>query len=305
MDSNKYDYDYDCHCHHQPEHRDKFVKESFRQNEFWLRIMQEHALFIRLGLPCDETHLIHEAIRFENLFRNLREDLRRLPPRDKFVRKFNDAVIEALGEFIEYKSKVLKGLITCRLGGSNFPLLIDHIRREAIRFRVILVRLQKGIKLPSAEEALQEEIFWLRIMGEHAHFIAHLLDPSERPLVKRAFEFAKEFETLRLQAEDLESMEVPQAFQNWLLPEKSSGHLPPDLKDLPKPFVIPRLARFNNEAIGLTKEIRDFKQTALKLIEKCEVLSIIPPLLADHVLREARMAIEDLEIIGRELYHRE
>lgn len=298
MDRNKCD----C-CHHQPEHRNNFVKESLRQNEFWLRIMQEHALFIRLGLPCDETELIHEAIKFENLFRKLREELRRLPPKERAVRSFNDEVIEALGEFIEYKSVILKGLITCKLGGSNFPLLIDHIRREAIRFRVILVRLQKGIKLPSAEEALQEEIFWLRIMGEHAHFIAHLLDPSERPLVKRAFEFAKEFETLRLQAEDLESMEVPQAFQNWLLPEKSSGHLPSDLRDLPKPFVIPRLVRFNNEAIGLTKEIRDFKQTALKLIEKCEVLSIIPPLLADHVLREARMAIEDLEIIGRELHH--
>lgn len=187
-------------------------------------------------------------------------------------------------------------------GTCNFPLLIDHIRREAIRFRIILIRLQKGIKLPVAEEALQEEIFWLRIMGEHAHFIAHLLDPSERPLVKKALEFAKEFETLRLQAEDLQSMEVPQAFENWLLPEKTSRHhLPSELGDLPKPFVIPRLARFNNEAISLTKEIRDFKQTALKLIERCEVLSIIPPLLADHVLREARMAIEDLEKIGREI----
>src|SRR5690606_11557783 len=106
-------------------------------------------------------------IKFENLFRKLREELRRLPPKERAVRSFNDEVIEALGEFIEYKSVILKGLITCKLGGSNFPLLIDHIRREAIRFRVILVRLQKGIKLPSAEEALQEEIFWLRIMGEH------------------------------------------------------------------------------------------------------------------------------------------
>ena len=31
-----------------------FIEESLRQNKFWLRIMKEHALFIRLGLPCDE-----------------------------------------------------------------------------------------------------------------------------------------------------------------------------------------------------------------------------------------------------------
>lgn len=181
-------------------------------------------------------------------------------------------------------------------------MLIDHIRREAIRFRVILLRLQNGIKVPLAEQALQEEIFWLRIMGEHAHFIAHLLDPSERPLVKQSVLFAKSFETLRLQAEDLESMEVPRAFENWLLPEKLAGcPLPPGFGDLPKPLLIPRLVRFNEEVIDLTKEIRDFKEVALQLIEACQVLSIIPPLLADHVLREAEMALEDLRIIGRKI----
>lgn len=299
MDSFKYD-----PSHHQPEHSSRFIKESFRQNNFWLRIMQEHALFIRLGLPCDETALINEAMRLEELFRKLREALRRLPAKEEVVRNFNASVIEALGKIIDFKSRVLKDLITCNIGGANFPLLVDHVRREAIRFRVILIRLQKGIRVPVAEEALQEEIFWLRIMGEHAHFIAHLLDPSERPLVKQSLDFAKDFETLRLQAKDLESMEVPRAFENWLLPEKMTGHrLPPGFGDLLEPFLIPRLSRFNKEAIALTNELREFKQLALQLIENCEVLSIIPPLLADHVVREARMALEDLEIIGREIHH--
>jgi len=281
---------------------DNFVRESFRQNNFWLRIMQEHALFIRLGLPCDEVKLIREAEKLQELFKGLRAELRRLPQKPEAFRAFNDEVIEALGKIIDFKSTVLERLITCNLGGSNLPLLIDHIRREAIRFRVILLRLQNGIRVPLAEQALQEEIFWLRIMGEHAHFIAHLLDPSERPLVKQSVLLAKSFETLRLQAEDLESMEVPRAFENWLLPEKLAGcPLPPRFGDLPKPLLIPRLLRFNEEVIDLTKEIRDFKEVALQLIEACQVLSIIPPLLADHVLREAEMALEDLRIIGRKI----
>ena len=225
-----------------------------------------------------------------------------MPHRQQALRRFNDEVIAALGKIIDYKSMVLKRLITCDLGGSNYPLLIDHIRREAIRFRVILLRLQNGIKVPLAEQALQEEIFWLRIMGEHALFIAHLLDPSERLLIKQSVQFAEDFETLRLQAGDLESMEVPQAFENWLLPEKLAGcHLPPGFGDLPKPFLIPRLVRFNQEVIDLTKEIRDFKEIALQLIKACQVLSIIPPLLADHVLREAEMALDDLRVISRKI----
>ncbi len=281
---------------------DFFVKESIRQNSFWLRIMHEHALFIRLGLPCDETALIREARELEELFRGLREELKRLPHRQQALRRFNDEVIAALGKIIDYKSMVLKRLITCDLGGSNYPLLIDHIRREAIRFRVILLRLQNGIKVPLAEQALQEEIFWLRIMGEHALFIAHLLDPSERPLIRQSVQFAESFETLRLQAEDLESMEVPRAFENWLLPEKlSDWPLPSGFGDLPRPLVIPRLVRFNEEVIDLTKEIRDFKEIALQLIKACQVLSIIPPLLADHVLREAEMALDDLRVISRKI----
>jgi len=279
-----------------------FVRESFRQNNFWLRIMQEHALLIRLGLPCDEPELIRDAEKLEELFKRLRAELRKLPHKPAAFRAFNDEVIKALGKIIDYKSTVLERLITCNLGGSNLPLLIDHIRREAIRFRVILLRLQNGIKVPLAEQALQEEIFWLRIMGEHALFIAHLLDPSERPLIKQSVQFADSFETLRLQAEDLESMEVPRAFENWLLPEKLAGcPLPPGFGDLPRPLLIPRLVRFNEEVIELTREIRDFKEAALQLIEACQVLSIIPPLLADHVLREAEMALEDLKIIARKL----
>jgi hypothetical protein len=128
------------------------------------------------------------------------------------------------------------------------------------------------------------------------------LDPSERPLVKQAQQFGKSFETLRLQGEDLQSMLVPRDYENHLLPADIMGcPLPPGFGNLQHPFVIPRLQRFNGEVIGATMEIRDFKATALALIERCQVLSLISPLLASHVLREAQMALEDLAMIERQL----
>ena len=47
--------------------------------------------------------------------------------------------------------------------------------------------------------------------------------------------------------------------------------------------------------------IRDFKAVALELVETCTVLSLISPLLASHVLREAEMALADLGRIEQEL----
>ena len=75
-------------------------------------------------------------------------------------------------------------------------------------------------------------------MGDHARFIAQLLDPSERRLVSQSQDIAEEFEILRLQAKDLESMEAPRTFENWLLPENINRPVPPDIGvGLPNAFV--------------------------------------------------------------------
>ena len=44
---------------------------------FWITIMKEHALFIRVSLPCDRTSLIEEAQYFFELFKGLEERVQR------------------------------------------------------------------------------------------------------------------------------------------------------------------------------------------------------------------------------------
>ena len=48
-------------------------------------------------------------------------------------------------------------------------------------------------------------------------------------------------------------------------------------------------------SLALTQKFRDFKRAGVEGIEKCEIRSIILPLLADHVLREANHYIRLLE----------
>lgn len=236
---------------------------------FWSRIMMEHALFIKLGLPASEPELIEEAQMFIDRFRELNNRLNKVSRLD---RELLGDLIEAVEAIIEFKARLLKLLIQCKAEpGSNYPLLLDHIRREAMHFLNLL-------RTPVAEDPLflllQEEVFWLRIMKEHIEFIIHLLDPSERELLEQAEELRRTFSQLLETARDLESM----------------------AETRPKKFN--RVIRFTENVITNTTELRDFKAAAFELAKLCELLSIIStPLLLDHVRREADKFLSEINVL--------
>ena len=61
------------------------------------------------------------------------------------------------------------------------------------------------------------------------------------------------------------------------------------------------LIRFEKDVLDATVQIRDFKEAASDLIQSCKIVSLIPPLLADHVLREAEYFLEVLEQIQHDI----
>ena len=77
----------------------------------------------------------------------------------------------------------------------NYPLLIEHIIREAKIYRKYLNMLEKDGDL-NCHSMRDIECFWNQIMMEHALFIRGLLDPSENKLINTADESAKEFAEL-------------------------------------------------------------------------------------------------------------
>ena len=95
---------------------------------------------------------------------------------------------------------------------------------------------------------------------EHALFIRGLLDPGEEELVRTANEFAGDYRRL---------LEAAGAAN-----EKTMG---------------------SEKACALTRKFRDFKQAGTQGIEACQIRSILLPLLADHVLREANHYLRLLE----------
>ncbi len=240
---------------------------------FWLRIMMEHAIFIENGLPVQREDLRGEAVRFQQSFGSLLAQAESLSAMDRGqLYLFLDSVRSTVAAFLAFKRGLIVLALKCQvggLGGYNYPLLLDHIAREATLFLHVLEIMQTTPASPFLL-ALGEEMFWLRIMTDHAKFIVSLLDQSERGFILEARRFSEIFDRLLRQSQDYLSM----------------------LQADPDQF--PVVSRFTDDVIAQTTGIRDFKRAAHQLLLRCKILSILPPLLADHVAREAEHFLEVL-----------
>lgn len=254
------------------------VTKSLDEIQFWSRIMKEHALFLSLGFTYEQKRLIEEAQQFITLFDRIEEKLARFSVNSDLrqVQAFNKEVYQAAVAIWSYKRKVLGLTLRCEIQSNNFPLLVDHISREAAYFANRLKDLNEGKLVPEPDTIIQENLFFLKIMADHSKFIGHLLDPSERQLVEQAREFSHDFDQLVFQAVDLDSMR-------------------------PQSETVPILDQFLDQNRVSVVSLRDFKKTARELIEACRIKSNIHPLLADHTFREAERFLEIIDLFENHL----
>jgi hypothetical protein len=255
-----------------------FVTRSLDEIRFWSRIMKEHALFLSLGFSYEDKQLIQEAHQFISIFEKIEEQLTTysINSDPKIIIKLNNQVYQAVVSIWAFKRKILGLTLQCKIRSNNYPLLVDHISREAAYFANRLKDLNEGKLEPLPEAIIKENIFFLKIMADHAKFIGHLLDPSERQLVEQAREFSHDFDQLLFQAIDLDSMR-------------------------PQSETTPILNQFLDQNRVSVVSLRDFKKTASDLIEACKIKSNIHPLLADHTFREASRFLDIIDMFEANL----
>ena len=177
------------------------------------------------------------------------------------VYNINQRALKLLKDFIDFKQSIVDEVRRGNLFTTNYPLLIEHILREAKLYQMTVKELLENREL-SYKNLKKTEIFWNQIMMEHALFIRGLLDPCEEKLIQTADQFSMDFRKLleKAKQQDCRALEMVQ-------------------KTLEK-----------------TMEYRDFKAAGTNGILNCKSDSIILPLLADHVLREANHYIRLLEM---------
>jgi len=190
------------------------------------------------------------------------------PRLEEKVYSLNHKAIRLITSIIQFKTNVLSNVLSCKMFTVNYPLLIDHILREAKFYLQMVQRLQKREEISAEMEMYEQEFFWNRIMAEHSKFIRGLLDPTENELIITANNFGNEFDKL--------TYESKQAMD----------------KTLP-------IDKVTEDSLKATQEIRDFKAQGTQGILECKVKSIIIPLLADHTLREASHFLRLLKMFSK------
>ena len=291
--------------------RQRYITLSLELHLFFARIMKEHSIFLEAGFTPKNSKLSKEAdeykIQFEKLLldtikisegRNIEAVLnsgevftkytlnaekktqyytgininskltlmeQELKCKDKndtdnktvkCVKQLNNRGIKLIDGLIDLKRRILDGMLCCELFTVNYPLLIEHIIREAKLYCSYIKLLENGedIEDPNNSEIKKSELFWDQIMMEHALFIRGLLDPTENQLIDTSDNFANEYAVLLERARNATDQ---------------------------------TLASVTDETLRETMRFKDFKQAGTEGIAACKIRSIILPLLADHVLREA------------------
>lgn len=293
----------------------RYIMQSLELHLFFARIMKEHSLFLEAGFTPPNAAFAKKAEWFKMQFESLLSDVVRLSqgavrqrvldsgevvtpftlnaekqterftgiaidtritemelrlrgydnrsePNSRMFQKvavLNRTALRLLNGLIEFKENILANVKSCRMFTMNYPLLIEHILREAKLYRSFVIAIENGNL--NDQFMRDTEQFWNQIMMEHAMFIRGLLDPSEDELIETSDKFAEEYAALLEQARTKNDM----------------------------------AASLTEASLKETLRFRDFKRAGTEGIQKCEIESIILPLLADHVLREANHYIRLLE----------
>lgn len=287
---------------------ENYITLSIETHLFFARIMKEHAIFLEAGFPCKDKTWIKQADWFRAQFENLLYEMIKIgngrvhnciltsdelvteftlkaEQRTKclsgisintelsmlekklrsgcicennrtlhhMIRQINERSLWLLNKLIAFKENILCEVSNGNLFTTNYPLLIEHIMREAKLYRSTIESLVNQT-CSCHKDLFETEKFWNRIMMEHALFIRGLLDPSEEELINMADDFANDYKKLLEMAKRQDCISMRELKQ---------------------------------ESLTETLQYREFKTTGVKGILNCDIASIILPLLADHVLREA------------------
>lgn len=172
------------------------VAHSIAENLFWNEQLMEHAVFFTMLMPGPTLAGARaQAERFRATFAGLLARTRAGATRGNY-RALNQATINQVRRFVDFKRRMKRQQENGRLQSLVWPTFFEHTALEAEHFADRLTRLNGGDTSVDRNRATP---FWAMVMGDHADFVAHLLDPAERALIDKAMQTSRAFHTLHMQ----------------------------------------------------------------------------------------------------------
>ncbi|PKM74414.1 MAG: hypothetical protein CVU91_00675 [Firmicutes bacterium HGW-Firmicutes-16] len=287
----------------------EFITKSLDLNLFFLRIMKEHAFFLELGFAPKDAKMASDAKNFRMEFERLlteavelsngnvsyeavesrqlvtqytseaekltgfytgkpfnlnltRREMMLSPSGgrssdiERRVDMLNHRAFRLTSSLADFKGRLLQDVLSCKTFTTNYPSMIQHMLAEASYYMEMLESLIEKKHLAETTNILNEEVFWNDKMSGHAKVMAGQFDPSEGELINIARMLAQEFDELINEAKVALTMPCASAAVTY-------------------------------DSTEATQRLRAFKISGLEGLWECRIRSIIIPILADHILREA------------------
>ncbi|MEQ8198987.1 MAG: DUF2935 domain-containing protein [Clostridiaceae bacterium] len=291
---------------------ENFIRSSLELNLFFARIAKEHSFFMESGFTKKDAEYANEADFFKRQFEGVLEETIALanglitpevslsgelvtpytlkaeqissyytgiminskltrteeslvgstvvmtisPMMEQRVSMLNDKSAALTTELIHFKSNLLNDVRSCKVFTAVYPLMVNHFLREERFYLKKLTVLQNREEIPNEKDLIDKEVFWSGIMSGYAKFIRGLLDPSEEELITTANYYGNEFDKLVKKA-------VVATGQTVLI------------------------KKITSDTFNTVKGFRSFILAITGDLIQCKIKSIIYPLLADYILREA------------------
>lgn len=288
-----------------------YIQNSLELHLFFDRIMKEHSFFLEIAFPEKNKKWKDVAKNFQNVFSNILNQVINLASGNipsSFLK--SEEIVTKNTLQAEIKSSYLTGKSidtnltikelnlkagTIQKNVSELIYQLEQINKQTLPFIQNLIDFKTDIlnqvqscqmftlnypllishiineakmyhfllsQIEQGKFAMnkqEQNLFWNNIMKEHAEFIRGLLDPTEKELIKTADQFSNQY------AEIIEKY---------------------------------RFNSLSQVSLNETIQFQKFKVAGEEGILNCQVKSIIVPLLADHVVREANHFIHLLQNNG-------
>ena len=282
--------------------REAYTQSSIELHLFFLRIMKEHALFLSYGFTETNKDFSHSSLRFKHQFEQLLSRVIRLGSRtirpellnscelvtgctltaeqqtekltgipinknithmeetlvstsspkitlelSHHIQQTNQQILLLLNGFIRFQESVLNYVKSCTMFTVLYPSLLQHMLHESLAYRDALLAFDTQ-KCTDMEQN------------------AHTIDQEfwNHVMMDHAL-------TLRGLLDPSENKEIVQS--------NCFAEIYADLLDLKE--------KSEYTSLTATENFRDFKQDVTVGSTECELKSIMLPLFADHLLREA------------------
>lgn len=237
---------------------------------FWLGIMRDHTMFQMNALASSEKQSITAAQFYHSFFQRMH----RRAERGTDSPAMRNEIMQGLTGFIQFKTDLLRELMTCDLVMNMTPSFINHMINEAMEFETYLTR-QTLASEPFEYTLLltDQHRIWLIDAAGHAAFIAANLDANESLLIAEAQQFQDAFNKLAHKAVELLTILKRTALNDGAL------------------------ILLSEEASDWICKFIDFLQKVKNLRAACRAMAtgMLSPLVLEHMMREERHYLNSIK----------